>query len=113
MLRMDGFEVHAARTPDEAVALYASHEGAHYVAGGTDLVPNLKHRIVPARHLVSVVPPGAASFGDGFARGLCRTLRTNANAACSSSTRGASGASSQACPTITLGRPYCRRSSPM
>jgi 4-hydroxybenzoyl-CoA reductase subunit beta len=54
MLRMDGFEVHAARTAEEAVALYGSHEGAHYVAGGTDLVPNLKHRIVPARHLVSL-----------------------------------------------------------
>ena len=54
MLRMDGFEVHAARTPEEAVALYGSHEGAHYIAGGTDLVPNLKHRIVPAHHLVSL-----------------------------------------------------------
>jgi 4-hydroxybenzoyl-CoA reductase subunit beta len=54
MLRMDGFEVHAARTPEEAVSLFGSLEDAHYVAGGTDLVPNLKHRIVPARHLVSL-----------------------------------------------------------
>ena len=54
MLRMDGFEVHAARTPEEAVSLLGSLEDAHYVAGGTDLVPNLKHRIVPARHLVSL-----------------------------------------------------------
>src|SRR4030095_3947533 len=54
MLRMDGFEVPAARTPNEAVSLVGSLEDAHYVAGGTDLVPNLKHRIVPARHLVSL-----------------------------------------------------------
>lgn len=45
MLRMDGFDVVLARAPEEAVALHAATPGAMYVAGGTDLLPNLKHRI--------------------------------------------------------------------
>jgi 4-hydroxybenzoyl-CoA reductase subunit beta len=77
MLRMDGFEVHAARTPEEAVALYAAHEGAHYIAGGTDLVPNLKHRIVPARHLISLsaaLPRGWRSENGAWIIGAATTL---------------------------------------
>src|SRR4030095_6514926 len=59
MLRMDGFEVHTARTPEEAVSLFGSLEGVHYVAGGTDLVPNLTHRIASEHHLAppSTAPP--------------------------------------------------------
>jgi 4-hydroxybenzoyl-CoA reductase subunit beta len=45
MLRLPEFEYHAPRTVDEAVALMAqSGSGAAYVAGGTDLYPNMKRR---------------------------------------------------------------------
>lgn len=54
MLRMDGFEVLLARSVEHAVDLYASHEQSLYVAGGTDLLPNLKHRILAPKHLIGL-----------------------------------------------------------
>ncbi|MEC8423726.1 MAG: FAD binding domain-containing protein, partial [Myxococcota bacterium] len=54
MLRMDGFDYLEATTPEEAVALWHGHAEAMYVAGGTDLLPNLKHRIFRPRHLVGI-----------------------------------------------------------
>jgi 4-hydroxybenzoyl-CoA reductase subunit beta len=54
MLRMDGFDYLHAATPEQAVALWHSHDDAMYVAGGTDLLPNLKHRIFQPRHLVGI-----------------------------------------------------------
>lgn len=54
MLRMDGFDYVQARDPAEAVALWHAQPGAAYIAGGTDLLPNLKHRIVQARTLVGI-----------------------------------------------------------
>ena len=54
MLRMDGFRFLPARTPAEAVALWHGHEAAHYVAGGTDLLPNVKHRILRPQHVVGL-----------------------------------------------------------
>lgn len=54
MLRMDGFKYHHASSPEEAVELYASLETAMYIAGGTDLLPNLKHRIVRPAHLIGI-----------------------------------------------------------
>jgi 4-hydroxybenzoyl-CoA reductase subunit beta len=45
MLRLPEFEYHAPRTVDEAVGLMAeSGSTAAYVAGGTDLYPNMKRR---------------------------------------------------------------------
>ena len=54
MLRMDGFDVVVAHSPAEAVSLYASTPSAQYIAGGTDLVPNLKHRILKPTRLVAL-----------------------------------------------------------
>jgi 4-hydroxybenzoyl-CoA reductase subunit beta len=54
MLRMDGFRYLPARSPDEAVAHWHGHDAAQYVAGGTDLLPNVKHRIFKPRHLVGL-----------------------------------------------------------
>lgn len=54
MLRMDGFEVVAARSPEHAVELHASLPESVYVAGGTDLLPNLKHRILAPRHVIGI-----------------------------------------------------------
>jgi 4-hydroxybenzoyl-CoA reductase subunit beta len=54
MLRMPEFEVLHPTTPEEAVALCAAHDGARYVAGGTDLLPNLKHGLLQPPHLINL-----------------------------------------------------------
>jgi 4-hydroxybenzoyl-CoA reductase subunit beta len=54
MLRMPPFEVHLPRTAAEAVALKVALADALYVAGGTDLLPNLKHELHHPKHLVSL-----------------------------------------------------------
>lgn len=53
MLRMPRFEVVAPATIAEAVAALAQPD-ARLVAGGTDLLPNLKHRLDRPRVLVSL-----------------------------------------------------------
>ncbi len=54
MLRMAPFEVHRPATVAEAVRLRAALPESMYVAGGTDLLPNLKHRLHRPAHLVSL-----------------------------------------------------------
>ena len=54
MLRMPPFEMHLPTTPEQAVAAMASLPRAMYVAGGTDLLPNLKHELHRPDHLVSL-----------------------------------------------------------
>jgi 4-hydroxybenzoyl-CoA reductase subunit beta len=54
MLRMDGFAFHHADSPEAAVALYAALDSPTFIAGGTDLLPNLKHRIVRPRNLIGI-----------------------------------------------------------
>jgi 4-hydroxybenzoyl-CoA reductase subunit beta len=54
VLRMPEFEVHLPRTAAEAVLLRSSLPEAMYVAGGTDLLPNLKHHLHAPKHLVSL-----------------------------------------------------------
>ena len=54
MLRMDGFEFHHAESPEAAVRLYAELDSPMYIAGGTDLLPNLKHRIIRPRNLIGI-----------------------------------------------------------
>ena len=44
MLRMPEFEYHHPKSAEEAVALWNSLPDAMYVAGGTDLLPNMKHK---------------------------------------------------------------------
>ena len=69
---MDGFQTHCPSTPEEAVALYHSLEKPMYIAGGTDLLPNLKHRIVEPKNLVAIgraVPKGWTREGDRWAIG--------------------------------------------
>ncbi len=65
MLRMDGFEFHHADCPETAVRLYAELDSPMYIAGGTDLLPNLKHRIVRPRNLIGI--------GHALARGWTQT----------------------------------------
>lgn len=51
---MDGFDFHAASSPEDAVTLYGRLDKPMYVAGGTDLLPNLKHRIVRPENLIGL-----------------------------------------------------------
>ena len=54
MLRMDGFSYHHASDPERAVALYRELASPMYIAGGTDLLPNLKHRILRPENLIGI-----------------------------------------------------------
>ncbi|MCB9746384.1 MAG: FAD binding domain-containing protein [Alphaproteobacteria bacterium] len=65
MLRMPEFRYHNARSADEAVSLWSELGGAEgrgkdavwsamYVAGGTDLLPNIKHRLFTPKHLIGL-----------------------------------------------------------
>jgi 4-hydroxybenzoyl-CoA reductase subunit beta len=53
MLRLPRFGVEAPRTVDEVVAAL-QRPGARLVAGGTDILPNLKHRLDDPPLLVSL-----------------------------------------------------------
>ncbi len=55
MLRMPPFELAEPETLEEALALLAEHgDDAVLVAGGTDLLPNLKHRLLEPKLVVSL-----------------------------------------------------------
>ena len=55
MLRLHPFRYHRPATVDEAVALLARHgPDAMPIAGGTDLMPNMKHRLFTPGHVVSI-----------------------------------------------------------
>jgi len=55
MLRLPPFQYHRPRTVDQAVGLLAEFgEGALPVSGGTDLIPNMKHRLFTPDHLVAL-----------------------------------------------------------
>lgn len=77
MLRLPPFEFRAARTAEEAIEIWSESDGrAMYVAGGTDLIPNMKRRqfeppvLVGIRRLehgrhVETAPDGSLSIGAG------------------------------------------------
>ena len=55
MLRLPPFRYHRPTSVDEAVALLGEHAGdVMPVAGGTDLIPNMKHRLFEPGHLVAL-----------------------------------------------------------
>lgn len=55
MLRLPPFRYHRPDTVDEAVSLLAEFgSDAMPIAGGTDLMPNMKHRLFTPAHLVSL-----------------------------------------------------------
>lgn len=54
MMRLPEVAVHFPTTVADAVALHAGHPGALYLAGGTDLMPNLKHRLYDTGTLISL-----------------------------------------------------------
>ena len=55
MLTLPAFEYHSASSIGEAVALLSEYRGqVKVVAGGTDLIPNMKHRLFTPAHLVGL-----------------------------------------------------------
>lgn len=55
MLRLPPFQYHRPRSLEEALALLGRHgEDAMVVAGGTDLLPNMKHGLFTPSHLVAL-----------------------------------------------------------
>lgn len=55
MLRLPEFTYHRPRALPEALDLLGAHAGAVMpIAGGTDLMPNLKHRLFTPPHLVAL-----------------------------------------------------------
>lgn len=80
MLRLHPFTYHRPSTVDEALSLLAEHEGdVMPIAGGTDLVPNMKHRLFTPSHLVALkaieAMHGIEEDGEGGLRiGACETL---------------------------------------
>ncbi|HSM05982.1 MAG TPA: FAD binding domain-containing protein [Longimicrobiales bacterium] len=68
MLRLPPFTYHRPDRVDDAVELLGEHGAAALpVAGGTDLIPNMKHRLFEPAHLVSLtgIPDlGEIAVGD-------------------------------------------------
>lgn len=55
MLRLPPYRYHRPGSVDEAVALLGEHgSDAMLIAGGTDLLPNMKHRLFEPGHLVAL-----------------------------------------------------------
>src|ERR1700682_4317353 len=71
MLRLPRLQYLRPRTVEEATEMAASNPGSMFIAGGTDLVPNLKRRQfdVPTPISINALPNGAAIDGDAR-RGL-------------------------------------------
>jgi 4-hydroxybenzoyl-CoA reductase subunit beta len=70
VLTLPAFQYHQPRSLDEAVALLAAHAGkVKVIAGGTDLVPNMKHRLFTPDHVVGLTGIAGlrALFEDGEA----------------------------------------------
>ncbi|MCA8979942.1 MAG: FAD binding domain-containing protein [Planctomycetes bacterium] len=79
MLRLPACEVANPRTVDQALALLAEHgDAAMLIAGGTDLVPNMKHRLFEPELLVSLAGVdelrGVRETPDGIEIGAMSTL---------------------------------------
>jgi 4-hydroxybenzoyl-CoA reductase subunit beta len=54
MLRLHEYTYHRPTSLAEALGLVAGNEDALPIAGGTDLMPNMKHRLFTPRHLVAL-----------------------------------------------------------
>ncbi|MGD2069876.1 MAG: FAD binding domain-containing protein [Gemmatimonadota bacterium] len=79
MLRLPAYRYHRPRTVEEAVSLLGEHEGdVMPVAGGTDLIPNMKHRLFEPGHLVALkgieAMRGVAEEEGELVIGACESL---------------------------------------
>jgi 4-hydroxybenzoyl-CoA reductase subunit beta len=81
MLRLHSYHYDRPRSLAEALAILAAHPGAAMpIAGGTDLVPNMKHALFTPKRLVALrqVPElhGIGVEGDQLVIGAAETLAT-------------------------------------
>ena len=79
MLRLHPYTYHRPETVDAAIGLLVAHAGdAMPIAGGTDLVPNMKHRLFTPPHLVALRGieelHGIEAGDDGVRIGACESL---------------------------------------
>lgn len=79
MLRLHPYEYHRPDTVAEAIAILAEYAGdVMPIAGGTDLVPNMKHGLFTPAHLVSLKGiaemRGLTPDDDGFTIGAATSL---------------------------------------
>ena len=79
MLRLHPYTYHRPATVDAAIGLLVEHAGdAMPIAGGTDLVPNMKHRLFTPPHLVALRGieelHGIDVKQDGIRIGACESL---------------------------------------
>jgi len=79
MLRLPPFRYHRPETVERALDIMGEHSGAAmYVAGGTDLIPNMKHRLFEPGHLVAlkrIQEMSGITVADGYLRiGAAETL---------------------------------------
>ncbi len=84
MLRLPTYEYHRPTTLDDAIALMREHgSDAMYVSGGTDLIPNMKHRLFEPGHLVALKAiddlTGIRQEGDVLRIGAAETLTSVAH----------------------------------
>ncbi|MGQ0562970.1 MAG: FAD binding domain-containing protein [Gemmatimonadota bacterium] len=57
MLRLHSYQFHRPRSLAEAVELIARHpDDGMLIAGGTDVMPNMKHRLFTPSHLIGLKP---------------------------------------------------------
>jgi 4-hydroxybenzoyl-CoA reductase subunit beta len=55
MLRLHSYQFHRPASITEAVELLALHpQDAMIIAGGTDVMPNMKHRLFTPNHLIGL-----------------------------------------------------------
>ena len=79
MLEMPPFDVHLPSTAEEAFRLRMQLPESMYMAGGTDLLPNLKHHLHTPQHVIDlthILELSGISNSDGgdFRIGGCTTL---------------------------------------
>lgn len=67
---LPAFDILEPATVEEAVALKSEHPGARYLAGGTDLVPNLRRGIGSPDRLISLAATGALQRFEDTPEGL-------------------------------------------
>lgn len=84
MLRLPDFEYHRPASLDDALHLLAHYGAAAApIAGGTDLIPNMKHRLATPAHLVALrgipelrgILPGDGELRIGAAESLAAVAR--------------------------------------
>ena len=77
---MHPFTLHHPNTVEEALALSAEHPGALYLAGGTDLMVNLRKRLHEPHHVVNLAGieglRGVAREGAQLTIGALTTIET-------------------------------------